>query len=129
MSGWAGGRAWLVRCVAARRHLIGGVCLALAGAFCWAGTVVCLRRSLRAHLFYAPFFVTYVSTSLSLAIYPVYVVFRVVIARAKLSLREITRYGFTSSLSRLVFSHTVCSKLTNLSENFRKQPRECCFYV
>ena len=87
----------VVRGVTARRRLLCGACLALAGAVCWAATLVCLRRSLRrgadaSGLFYAPFFVTYLSSSFAILVFPVYVVFRLVVARAKLPLRDITRY-------------------------------------
>ena len=67
----------------------------LSGAVCWTGMLVCLRRSLRGSsvvVFDAPFFVTYFSTCFSLLVFPVYVVFRLVVARAKLSFRELIRY-------------------------------------
>jgi len=74
-----------------RQHVVRGVALALGAAVCWAGTVISVRRSLRAPAFYAPFFMTYFSTSFMLLVYPVYVVCRLVAARCKVSLRELIR--------------------------------------
>jgi len=99
-------------CVQSRRRVIYGVGLALGGALCWAGTVVCVRRSLRARDFYAPFFATYFSTSFTLLVYPVYVVFRLVVARVNVSAREITRYRPTPS--HVLQTYTVVSS-PNLS--------------
>jgi len=90
-----GGPSFSVRyissCIQSRRHVIYGVGLTIGVAVCWAGTVVCVRRSLRAHPFYAPFFITYFSTSFALLVYPIYIVFRLAVDRANASVRELIR--------------------------------------
>jgi len=79
----------ITRCVKSRRHVVCGLGLALGAAVCWAGTLVSIRRSLHARPFYAPFFVTYFSTLLTLLVYPVYVVCQLVADRSNVSVRDI----------------------------------------
>jgi len=101
---------YVSNCVQSRRRVLYGAGLALGGAVCWAGTVVCVRRSLRARPFYAPFFVTYFLTSFTLLVYPAYVVFRLVVTRANVSVHEIIRYALRLSVC-LLFTHANNTKL------------------
>jgi len=90
-SGWSCSVHYISSCVHARRRVIYGVALAVGGAVCWAGAVVCVRRSLHVRLFSSPFFITYFTTSFMLLAYPVYIVLRLVVACTNVSVREITR--------------------------------------